>query len=205
MKYQTLLVVLAGCHASGLSSSSDMKTDMTATIHTGEPMWHRPTASACTTPSPAGDCQPYDDMYAGYEGACHSDDDCPGAHCFGIRSGTCACSLPDCSSDSDCATDEVCGCAAQLDPRFETNHCVKANCHVDADCGPGQYCAASVDYMCGYFFGVTRYACTTTEDTCRTDADCGGDGRYSETPGDPYCTYYPELGHRACSSVQCAG
>ncbi|MEO6954134.1 MAG: hypothetical protein ABI321_20190 [Polyangia bacterium] len=82
------------------------------------------------------------------------------------------------------------------------NHCVPTNCHVDADCGTDQYCAPSLDEMCGTFLGVTRWACTTTKDTCRLDSDCAGvDLGY----GTAHCIYFQELGHFTCSNAQCAG
>lgn len=63
-----------------------------------------------------------------------------------------------CITDGDCAGD-VCECYSDTG---KTGVCVSAGCHQDSECPSG---------VCARY--PASYACATSDDECRTDADCG--------------------------------
>ena len=128
---------------------------------------HRPERRACATTLP-----PVNERCADPAATCSDHSDCidkPNGRCnfnLGPVGGgnVCSCSYG-CVTDSDCGLREICECGDAF------GKCVPATCFVDGDCGEGQLC---VGYDggppgCGY----TSYACTSPNDACRSNAQCG--------------------------------
>ena len=130
---------------------------------------HRVEAVKCEVPTAPADCA---------EGStgCASNADCtekPFGSCqqdiaFGglLEGGTCSCRYG-CESDADCGAGEICRCAGEgLGP---TSACIRADCTVDADCGEG-LCSVNIGQCSDAVYSAH---CTTPNDTCKSDADCG--------------------------------
>lgn len=190
-------VGLGGCGSSSALVTSS--TDAAVFVPTGPPAVHRETATTCGAPVP-GTCGP--DVNPGEP--CLADTDCSaqsGGSCIRVHGSFCTCTYNDCAADAECGAEQLCACNAAIRQGNVVNHCLPSNCKVDSDCGTGQYCGAALDDICGSFLGVARYACTTPNDRCRTDRDCGAMANQSS----PFCTYSNELGYWYCSRGQCAG
>ena len=133
---------------------------------------------------------------------CHEQADCsdqPRGHCLGftdcdasaagsacdhvIRSTRCL--YDACASDADCATGQQCVCPqAGGDP-----WCVVDGCDEDGDCPAGQHCQGDHSVR-----GVGPLEhCTTLEDTCGDQADCGDP--------DSDCGYDTQAHHWSCGPI----
>lgn len=193
-----VLALLASCSG----TSSNQSNDASVPTFTGPPAQHRAAVTSCAPTTSVGNCAlTTPDM----GNDCTNDSECNGnsGRCLSTR-GTCACSADACLADSDCQSGSVCACSTPDYTGRENrqNHCVPTNCHTDGECPAGQYCAPSLDEMCGTFLGVTRWACTTPNDTCRLDSDCAStDFAY----GPAHCIFSQQLGYFSCSTAQCAG
>ena len=73
-----------------------------------------------------------------------------------------------CLADSDCEAGNVCSCGGG------TGTCVPAGCTSDAGCAGGACLQITVLPADACESPVTTFACTTAEDICDDDADCGG-------------------------------
>lgn len=138
----------------------------------GTELPHRESAVACAVPaapsnctdnSGGGNCMVNDDCTDMPHGSCQQDVILGGL----LIGGTCSCSYG-CAKDSDCADGQICRCAGEeLGP---TSACIPAACTVDADCG-SQLCAGNIS-TCSQ--GIDLLHCTTADDLCSSNADCGG-------------------------------
>ena len=195
-----VMVGICGCQTNPLIVDTDGGVDLRQPI-AGVPLWHRPTAAACTGDRPAGGCTFGSPDLGGAN--CNADSNCafaPSGRCTSTRVG-CMCTYDDCSTDADCAAGTLCSCRGTLGDRpAGTNRCVTSNCRVDADCGANGYCSPSLDPSCGTYIGVSEWFCHTSQDTCINDSDCPSTGGVT-----PFCGYKPEIGHWSCLSALCAG
>jgi len=118
---------------------------------------------------------------------CQKNDDCtavPRGFCDrGVNGAGMPVCHSGCASDSDCIGGAFCMCSGGNPGR-----CTSGACAVDADCGDNSLCALTVGPC-----GNAAFHCTTAQDECLTDEDCGGTRAR--------CIY--EGGHRACSSAVC--
>jgi hypothetical protein len=125
----------------------------------------RPRVLACPQPTTGGaDCSNNDAQ-------CSSDAECQAMN-RGICSqahhlqGLCGCFPGLCFQDSDCGGGFDCLCASEGYGR-----CVPSTCTQDGSCAAGQACASTTN-------GATcqmqmEFDCTTPQDKCLGDADCG--------------------------------
>lgn len=121
--------------------------------------------------------------------------------CVDIPPGGCTCSYDGCASDADCGANQACACRETVGG---ASRCVPANCHVDADCGSGAFCSPTLDSTCGPITGVVGWFCHTAADTCSNDADRANVPSVGPpNEGTPYCAFFRELGHWACSTTRC--
>ncbi len=104
--------------------------------------------------------------YAVWE-ECSSD-----ADCTSLPDGSCRkrvdfsrCMYDDCNTDSDCPNDQRCTCSEFTQVRV----CVKATCWADHDCGSGQVCRLAT----GCFDAPFGYFCSTPQDSCESQGECG--------------------------------
>jgi hypothetical protein len=173
------------------------------------PAFHRPTASACAEPRPAGmpgpicfsqqvladasDCDADQNCMNGRNGRCNCRSVGPGPTTFVVE-----CSYDQCGSDSDCEGG-VCGCRESQVTEGTHTVCLSGNCRIDSDCDAGGYCSPSHAAFCsptswqGYF-------CHTANDECVSDSDCTPTG--TQCPN-PYCAYDPNVHHWVCSTGCC--
>jgi Cys-rich repeat protein len=144
----------------------------------------RPVAGTCAAstnvPPPNGD---------GGTTSCTTDADCgTGTLYRWCRGGKCE--ADQCFTDADCASGQACACAdEQTGNAVHTNACVTAQCRVDSDCGAGEVCSPTVQDLCGG--GGPFFACRSSADKCRVDADCCASA--------PSCRYQATVGHWECS------
>jgi hypothetical protein len=97
-----------------------------------------------------------------------------------------------CTTDTDCGSGEACACADELiGNAVHTNSCVQTQCHVDSDCGSGEVCSPTAQDLCSG--GGPFFACHSSADKCRVDADCCSSA--------PACRYQPSVGHWACVAM----
>ncbi len=142
----------------------------------------RPSAPQCSpsnVPMPSGS--------DGGAVACMTDADCANDGLYHwCRGGKC---VPDqCSTDGDCPTGQACACNdQQVGNAVHTNACVMTQCRLDSDCGSGQACSPTAQDLCS---GGPFFACHSSADTCRVDADC--------CTSAPSCRYQSAVGHWAC-------
>ncbi len=152
-------------------------------VHLSGTATGRPTAGTCAAstnlPPPSGD--------AG-AASCTTNADCANDPLYRYcRSGKCE---PDqCFTDSDCSSGQACACAnEQTGNAVHTNQCVAVQCRVDSDCGAGEVCSPTVQDLCSG--GGPFFACRSSKDECRVDADCCASA--------PSCRYESTVGHWAC-------
>ncbi len=163
-------------------ASADSSPDACGVNLAGTPTG-RPSAVQCSpsnVPMPSGS--------DGGAIACTTDADCANAGLYHwCRAGAC---VPDqCFIDSDCPTGQACACNdQQVGNAVHTNACVMTQCRLDSDCGSGQVCSPTVQDLCSG--GGPFFACHSSADTCRVDADC--------CTGAPSCRYQSTVGHWAC-------
>ena len=87
----------------------------------------------------------------------------------------CSC-VYSCASDADCDSGEACLPAVASLTSADHNTCVQASCSTDADCGTDGACGVSA-----YHDGCSwdrQLTCRTSEDACRANSDCAGNGDY---------------------------
>jgi hypothetical protein len=120
---------------------------------------------------------------------CRTDADCseqPNGYChhsmLGMYDDGCSCRYG-CVRDSDCSAGMICFCD---DP---VGTCLPASCRTDADCTDG-FCASYDSYPTCH---STNLACTTAQDECTSDSDCGK----------LYCLV-GEKGYRVCERQSCS-
>jgi hypothetical protein len=177
-----LLSALA-CSGGSTSSGGDGGTALCFVHFSGTPTGRPSPATCAATSVPVlGD--------AGVI-ACKTDGDCSNDELHHwCRNGTC---VPDqCYGDSDCPKGQACACAdEQIGNASHTNVCAAAGCRSDSDCAGGEVCSQTAqDYCSG---GTDFFACHSSADTCRVDADCCSSA--------PACRYQSTLGHWACAPV----
>lgn len=143
----------------------------------------RPTAGTCApsnVPPPTGG--------DGGLTACTTDSDCGTGSLYQWCHGG-KCQPDQCFSDTDCPSGQACACAnEQIGNAEHTNACVMAQCRLDADCAGGQACSPTNQDLCSG--GGPFFACHSSADSCRVDADC--------CPSAPSCRYQQTVGHWAC-------
>jgi hypothetical protein len=120
--------------------------------------------------------------------SCTTDADCGTSTLYRwCRAGKCQ--VDQCFTDGDCGSGEACLCAnEQVGNALHTNSCVQTQCHVDSDCGSGEVCSPTVMDLCSD--GAPFFACHSSADKCRVDADCCSSA--------PACRYQPMVGHWEC-------
>jgi Cys-rich repeat protein len=119
--------------------------------------------------------------------SCKTDADCA-ANAFYRFCHAGQCQADQCSTDGDCPSGQACSCASeQIGNAEHVNRCVTVQCRVDSDCGAGQWCSRTEEDLCS---GGPFFACHSSADTCRVDADCCSSA--------PSCRYQEMLGHWAC-------
>jgi hypothetical protein len=195
-----MTVACGGTTAASTSDAADASTtdaasrdsaagDASGSDGSRAPVHHRANDSACSGPSPGGDC-----ALAG-AGACKADSDCTaGTNGRCVESGGgaifCSCSYDTCTHDTDCPTGKLCACHGST---YFTggNTCTDGNCRIDADCGVGGYCSPSRG-GCG---GLTGYYCHAGSDTCIDDADCPSSG------SPMICAYSSTSKHWECTAL----
>ena len=125
----------------------------------------RPQVLACPQPTSGGaDCSNSD-------GQCSSDAECQGMGrgiCAQTHhlTGLCGCFPGLCFQDSDCMGGSICECTSEGYGR-----CVQSACTDDAACPAGQACASAT--VVGGCSSTTQFACTSPQDQCLADSDCG--------------------------------
>lgn len=153
------------------------------------------TCSTFATRNPTSSCVAND------TNVCTTHMDCdekPNGSCAPNQMSDCYCLYESCRVDADCGGNSVCLCAYHENGQFtvldalvpweqDLNVCAQAECKSDADCPAGEYCVITRDYE-----EVFRVVCTTPEDTCRSDGDCGG--------ALDFCMYID--GHFQCAETQ---
>jgi hypothetical protein len=140
------------------------------------------TPSSCTDNSGGGPCTTDADCTDKPHGTCQQDMIFGGILPIG---DTCSC-VYGCESDADCAAGEICRCGG--DSLGLYTQCIAAECTVDGDCPDGEVCGLSPD-ICAP--GGFLLACTTPQDTCSGNGDCGA----------PPCSF--NLDHWECSNAAC--
>ena len=108
---------------------------------------------------------------------CNSDAECnefPNGSCNQPDIGLIACScVYACETDDDCGPGEVCRCAGpELGP-YTT--CTPSECADDSEC-PGEVCQFANSFGEDCPFGVNDGHCSTPEDGCDNDLQCGTTG-----------------------------
>ncbi len=110
---------------------------------------------------------------------CLQDSDCPGPHGYCERSyvwdGSPANYCQNgCVTDSDCGENAICRCGNPIGTCVATAAPEgELGCRTDEDCPELYFCAAvPQEYGCGGL-GIT-YACQTSQDQCKGNADCDG-------------------------------
>ncbi len=158
-----------GSPASNLADGKDTGTETcdNGALHLAEDLASCPfvaTTGVSCTASPGG-------PGGGPPGQCSMDSECgPSGRCELHTSGAgqfCGC-VAYCATDADCSGGATCVCGAKQ------GTCMKTSCTSDKDC-EGGLClstrAAPAPGACG--LPAPTFACTTDEDTCVVDADCG--------------------------------
>ena len=146
---------------------------------------HRPEALACsfTLPPPPTGGAGGGGGTGGLPSQCDADDDCRSLH-YGYCDFSGGNAIPTCKAgcamDSECSSG-ICACSST-----GPGHCTAAGCVTDADCGSNSLCALTFG-ICG----PGSFQCTTPQDQCITNADCGGGT----------CTFNGT--HRACNGAVC--
>ena len=130
------------------------------------------------------------DTDAGSMGTCRTDSDCA-SYAYGTCNGGggplsgCFCRAG-CVVDTDCPTGEMCECGDPI------GTCVPSTCNAGT-CAPGFDCA---DFTSAPGCPGKSFACTTPQDACFSDSDCGGGKECSLTP--------PSGTSRSCQAPNCA-
>lgn len=111
------------------------------------------------------------------------------------RGGPCDAIGPSvCRTDADCGTPNlVCVCGGML-PNLPGSVCAPRSCDTDADCPLGECGVGTYQDGCAR---QTFLACRTSDDACRTDADCTRAG----TPGE--CAPLSATSSFACQVPNC--
>ena len=116
---------------------------------------------------------------------CKADTDCVG---FAHYCHAGQCTVDQCLQDSECTSGQACACSDEEVGNGErSNVCAATQCHTDAYCGSGEACSPTAVDLCGQ---GPFFACRSSADTCRVDADC--------CPSAPACRYQSSSGHWAC-------
>jgi hypothetical protein len=86
----------------------------------------------------------------------------------------------------------------------DVRRCVEAQCFSSDDCG-GFACAASGPLECANIFPTVGYYCSSAQDECRSDDDCGAACAELKTspPCGSSCVYDPAVSHWACRGAMC--
>lgn len=155
---------------------------------------HRPVAQECASMLPRTEADAGQPQNGFANNDCRYDADCDeGAygHCAlqdAVPLGPVARCSYGCASDGDCSSDQACVCG---DP---VGTCVTATCRADSDCGEGMKCAQWAEvHGIGCGPGTPIFTCTTPEDECVTDADCGDSHFCSAATGVRKCTDVPNV------------
>lgn len=113
-----------------------------------------------------------------------------------------------CLADSDCGPGGICACAGR------TGTCVAAGCTSDASCNGGACLQVIPLPASSCVTTVATFACTTPDDICDDDADCGGapgmacrlDGAVRKCVRLPVaCCEGPTCGTRCWDASDCGG
>jgi hypothetical protein len=104
---------------------------------------------------------------------------CTRADCRAVESPVCVSHVsgayfpPTCECHGNCLADTDCGAGAICACNGTTGACVPAGCASDAECNGGACLQVVVLATSSCGSATTTFACTTPDDTCDDDADCG--------------------------------
>jgi hypothetical protein len=154
------------------------------------PELHRPSATACTMPRPAGtilakppatahlipasrrECVVDADCARGYNGRCLVDArDSRGMNIEPFS----RCSYDECVKDADCPQRPAACLCREMAKGGLANVCVTAGCTTDAECGRGLACSPTVPFDEGAPAATpqfTAFRCHTLRDECIDDGGC---------------------------------
>jgi hypothetical protein len=174
----------AGCKTMVIIDCTNAKPLPDGLVDCG-PVEARPKAPTCTL-VPTGNMPTQCTGATGYMAqTCHSDSNC-NTYKQGRCDDNCEC-FSTCATDADCESGQACLCGEN------GGKCVAAFCRTSADCKDGGQCILHEQHItCGGGQTIQAFACTTGDDECHTDAECGA-GKFCVSDGT----------HFYCDSLEC--